>query len=298
MTIPPLLNPGDVVALVSPASAVDPALIQGACDALLAEGFTPMVMPHAAGRSGSFSGTAAQRLADMQAAIDNPAVKAILCTRGGYGAVHLLGELRMHRPVWIIGFSDISALHAACLHRGWLSIHSSMAKELTLGRCCGNDANRRLFSILRTGHMPAIEFAPHALNRQGEACGILVGGNLAVINGLASTPFDVMNTPDPILVIEDVAEPIYKVERVLWRLRLSGALGRLRGLVVGQFTEYKPSADHSDMYYMIASALADLRIPVAFNAQIGHVDGNLPFVSGMRARLTVSSTSSKIEEII
>ncbi len=298
MITPPLLTPGDTVALASPASAIDPALIQGACDALRAEGFTPLVMPHAAGRSGSFSGTAAQRLADMQSAIDDAAVKAVLCTRGGYGAVHLLSELKMHRPVWIIGFSDISALHAACLRSGWLSIHSSMAKELTLRRCEGNDANRRLFAILRTGHMPAIGFAPHPLNHPGQACGTLVGGNLAVINGLASTPFDVMNTPDPILVLEDVAEPIYKVERVLWRLRLSGALARLRGLVIGQFTDYRPSADHTDMYSMIASALDGLRIPVAFNAPIGHIDGNLPFVSGLRVRLTVSSNSSTIEEII
>lgn len=290
---PPVLGPGDVIAIASPASAVDPQLIDGAAAALRAEGFGVQIMPHAAGRVGSFSGTLDERLDDFQAAIDNPAVKAILCGRGGYGAVQLLPRLRLHRPVWIAGFSDISALHALAHEHGFRSIHCSMAKELTLRRCPGDEANRRLVEILRTGHMPPVEFPAHTLNREGRATGTLIGGNLAVLDALVGTPFNLL-LPDSILVIEDVSEPIYKVERMLWRLSLSGVLDSLRGLVVGQFTEYKPSADWADMYSMIDRFTSRMSCPVAFGAPFGHIDGNLPFIEGAEVSLEVTPSSVKI----
>ncbi|MDE7334876.1 MAG: LD-carboxypeptidase [Muribaculaceae bacterium] len=285
---PPLLREGDTVALLSPASAIDAELIDGAARALEAEGFCPLIMPSAKGRCGSFSADASGRLADIQAAIDNIDVKAIICGRGGYGAVHLLDRLNLHRPVWLAGFSDISALHALWHKNGIRSIHSSMAKELTLRECPGDEANRRLFQILHTGRMPSIEWDAHPLNRPGSARGVLRGGNLAVLDGLVGTPFDILTLPDTILVIEDIAEPIYKVERMLWRLKLAGVFDRLKGLVVGQFTEYRPSADWSDMYSMIAALTAGYSFPVAFNAPIGHVSGNLPFIEGVPAALTIA----------
>lgn len=287
MQSPRNLTEGDVIALVSPSSAVDPALIRGAAERIKAEGFEPLVMPHAAGSSGSYAATQSERLTDLQAAIDNPAVAAIICTRGGYGAVHLLPHLDLHRAVWLAGFSDISALHALWHSRGIRSIHSSMAKELTLSRCAGDEANRRLFHILRSGEMPPVSFGPHPANRPGEARGILRGGNLAVLDGLAATPYDLL-LPDSILVVEDVAEPIYKVERMFHRLRLSGVLGRLKGLVVGRFNAYKPSADWEDMYDMLAQFAADVNGPVAFGAPFGHVDANLPFIEGRETTLRVN----------
>ena len=296
MQKPEPLKNGDTVALLSPASAIDPELIDGAAMALRAQGFEPLVMPHAKGRSGSFAGTAAERLADLNAALANPAVKAIICGRGGYGAVHLLDRCKPERPVWLAGFSDISALHALWHRSGYCSIHSSMAKELTHCLCSGNEANSRLFEILRTGRMPAIEFGPHALNRCGHARGTLLGGNLAVLDGLVGTPFNLL-TPGSILVIEDIGEAIYKVERMLMRLRLAGILQQLGGLVVGRFTDYRPSNDWADMYPMIAGVLADLPFPVAFNAPIGHIDGNLPFIEGATVELCVTPEGSKITEI-
>ena len=268
----------------------------GAAAAIAAAGFVPLIMPGAKGSCGSFSAPAADRLADLQAAVDNPAVKAIICGRGGYGAVHLLDRLRLTRPVWLAGFSDISALHALWHINGFRSIHSSMAKELTRSLCPGNEANLRLFEILRTGHMPPIQFDAHPLNRPGTARGTLRGGNLAVLDGLVGTPFDLLTLPDTILVIEDIAEPIYKVERMLWRLKLAGVFDRLGGLVVGRFTDYRPSADWSDIYSMIASAVAGYSFPVAFNAPIGHIDANLPFVQGASVCLSVDGVRSVVAE--
>lgn len=295
MITPPPLRDGDIVALLSPASAIDPTLIDGAAEALRTEGFEPRVYPHAKSRQGSFAAAADERLADLQAAIDSPEVKAIICGRGGYGTVHLLERLNVHRPVWLAGFSDISALHALWHARGIQSIHSSMAKELTLRLCPGDEANRRLFHILRTGHMEPIEFQTHQLSHCGEASGPLRGGNLTVLDGLAATPYDLL-LPGSILVIEDVGEAIYRVERLLMRLKLSGVLDNLKGLIIGQFTDYKPSNDWAEMYPMIASLLQGVPYPVAFNAPIGHIDANLPFIQGSNVTLKVSPESSTIEE--
>lgn len=295
MISPAPLRPGDTVALVCPASSIAPELISGAAGALESRGYKPLVLATALGMSGSFSGSAEERLHDLQAAVDNPDVKAIICGRGGYGAVHLLADLNVHRPVWLAGFSDISALHALWQSRGYRSIHSSMAKELTQCNCPGNEANRRLFEILCCGHMPAMEFHAYELNRQGRAQGIMRGGNLAVLDGLVGTPYDILCLPDSILVIEDIAEPIYKVERMLWRLKLAGVFDRLKGLVVGQFTEYRPSADWQDMNQMISAMVAGYDFPVAFNAPFGHVDGNLPFIEGANVNFDVNNTVKLIE---
>mgnify|MGYP000677022697 CR=1 FL=1 len=113
---PQPLKPGDRIAIVSPASIIDPALVHGAVKALSAQGWEPWVAPHALGQHGTFSGSAAERLSDLRAAITDPGIKAIVCSRGGYGAVHLLEALDrdvadMAEPKWLIGFSDISALH-------------------------------------------------------------------------------------------------------------------------------------------------------------------------------------------
>lgn len=293
---PPLLQKGDVIAITSPASAIDPALIDGAVKTLQAEGFTPCVMPHAAGRHGSYSGTAPERLSDMQAALNDPQIKAILCARGGYGAVHLLPNLRLGDPKWLIGFSDISALHAMLHKHGWQSIHGSMAKELALFKCEDNEANRRLFEILRTGIMPKIEYKTADGSIPGTVEGKIIGGNLAVLDGLSATPFDIFSEGS-ILVIEDIAEPIYKVERIFHRLKLSGALQKLKGLIVGQFTEYKPSADFSDMYSMISREVANLSYPVSLGAPIGHIDNNLPFIEGAEVSLNVTDTTTLIQQI-
>lgn len=281
----PLLRPGDTVAIISPASAVDPRLIEGAANALARLGYRPRVMPHAAGVCGSYSAPAADRLADLRAALDDPSVKAILCSRGGYGAVHLLGSVTP-RPVWLIGFSDISALHALWHSCGLASVHGSMARHLALFPP-DDPANRALASILATGRQPAYEFAPHPLNRPGVATGTLLGGNLAVLGGLIGTPLSLLK-PDTIMVIEDIAEPIYKVERILHQLRLAGILPNLRGLIVGQFTEWKPDRNYTDMYAMIADITAPYGYPVAFNAPFGHVDSNLPFIESAPVTLSVT----------
>ena len=291
MTRPQLLKPGDTVAILSPASAVDPALIDGAVKALQSRGFNTKVMAHATGRKGTYSASAGERLDDMRSALSDPAVKAILCSRGGYGAVDMLGRL-IPKPVWLIGFSDISALHALWQSQGIMSIHGSMARHLAEFPA-DDPANQALFQILCHGTQPAYSFTTHPLSRQGPVRGQLIGGNRAVLAGLISTPYDMLK-PGRILVIEDIAEPIYKVERILHQLRLNGVLENLSGLLVGQFTEYRGDSNYTDMERMIADMTAPYGYPVALGAPFGHVDGNLPFVEGAEVTLNVSDSITTI----
>ena len=294
--IPPYLRPGDKVAILSPASKIDPALIDGAAASLIAEGFTPVVMPHAAGVVGSFSGSRSERLADLTDALADDEIRCILCSRGGYGAVHLLRELdslpdRMFRK-WLVGFSDISALHALWRRKGVASLHAAMAKHIAMGDSF--PSFRRELGILRGTVSPDCSWDPHPYNNCGEAAGPLVGGNLAVIGGLFATPFSPLSEPGAILMIEDVAEPIYKVERMLWQLRLSGDLANLAGLVIGQFTDYRPSADWTAMEDMLHNALDGLPVPVAFGAPFGHIPDNHPLLINRRASLSVGPAGASL----
>lgn len=291
MQYPRPLQPGDKVVILSPASKIKPELVDGACTTLRNCGLIPIVSAHCKGEHGSYSGTVEERLTDLTDALADPEVRAIICSRGGYGVVHLLPHLTAEAfrrdPKWIVGFSDISALHAASVTAGVASIHASMCKHLT--NHPEDQCNTALMNILR-GHMPEYRLPAHPYNRCGEAEGRLVGGNMAVLTGLVSTPFDLL-TGDNILFIEDIAEAIYKVERMLYTLRLNGTLARTKGLIVGRFTLYEPDRDHKSMEEMITEMVADYDFPVVFDFPLGHVDENMPLIEGCHARLSVTPES-------
>lgn len=299
----PILTPrplrhGDRVAIVSPAGIIKPQVVYNSLPVLADCGWVPYVGKNTFGRFGTFAGTDDERYADLEAALLDPDTRAIICSRGGYGVVHLLDRLDRlplrDDPKWIVGYSDISALHALMTRHGIKSVHAPMTKHISENRGRDTDS-RRLFEIL-SGAMPDLRAGGHPLNRPGEAEGLLVGGNLAVIAGLLSTPFDVIR-PGRILFIEDIAEPIYKVERILYTLRLSGVLGQLAGLVVGRFTDYAPDRGSASMEEMISRIVADYSYPVAYGIPVGHVDHNVPLVCSSLVRLEVIRNSAVITPI-
>lgn len=294
---PSTLAEGDTIAIVSPSSIIKPQNVYKALPVLHDQGWKTEVGPHAFDRHGTYAGTDANRLADLSAALTDPAVKAILCSRGGYGAVHILDELAKlpleDDPKWIIGFSDISALHALMTSRGIASIHAPMAKHIADYGADDPDT-ASLFAILR-GEEVKYTLPYHPGNRTGEAAGLLVGGNLAVIAGLIGTPYDIF-APGRILFVEDVAEPIYKIERIFYQLKLAGILGNLAGLIVGKFTNYSGDEDNSSMEQMIQRMVADYDYPVVYGAPIGHVHHNIPLICGAGATLTVTEAETVIEQ--
>lgn len=297
LTPRPLVR-GDRVAIVSPAGIIKPQLVYNCLPVLADRGWVAYVGENTFNRHGTFAGTDEERYADLETALLDPDTRAIICARGGYGAVHLLERLDRlplrDDPKWIVGYSDISALHALMTRHGIKSIHAPMTKHISQHKGADEDSGR-LFALLE-GERTETRAEGHPLNRPGRAEGLLVGGNLAVIAGLISTPFDVIK-PGRILFIEDIAEPIYKTERILYTLRLSGALTSLAGLVVGRFTDYAPDRGSKTMEEMIARMVADYDYPVAYNFPVGHVDHNVPLVCSSEVILEVTPDSSVIETI-
>lgn len=291
ITFPRKLRKGDKIAIVSPAGIPVKSEVLAAADILRAEGWKVEISPNALGQSGSYSGTDEQRYSDLANALTDPEVRAIICSRGGYGAVHILDRLSKlplrDDPKWIVGFSDISALHALMVTNGIASIHASMAKHIMLGP--DDEDNAALFKILR-GERPAFTFPRTPNDHPGLADGQLMGGNLAVIAELINTPFDIIK-PDTILFIEEVSEPIYKVERIMYQLQLSGVLQRLKGIIFGQFTEYKSDRNHTYMEDMLREMTVSCDCPIAYNAPIGHVFHNIPVIEGAHVTLKVTANA-------
>ena len=292
MIYPQPLRRGDKIAIVSPAGPVEASKVHAAAEVLAAEGWEPVIFPHALGANGQYSGTDDERYSDMAEALLNPDYRAVLCSRGGYGVVHILDRLAAlpltDDPKWVIGYSDISAMHALMGTKGIASIHSPMAAHIMKGASDPDTA--ALFSILR-GERPVYTFPAHKYDRQGIATGRLYGGNLAVLADLISTRYDLLK-PDTILFIEDIAEPIYKIERILYQLRLNGVLDNLRGLLVGQFTDYKPNSNYADMETMVRDMTASTRYPIAFGVPVGHVDHNIPLIEGAMVTIKVSPSGT------
>lgn len=296
LIIPPYLAEGDKIAIVSPAGVTRPQNVYKALPTLQSYGWEPYTSPHAFGRHATYSGTPDERYSDLEQALLDPDVRCILCSRGGYGAVHLLDRLDRlplrDNPKWIIGFSDISALHALMHRHGIASIHGPMAKHIATSPHAYDSI--ALIDILK-GKPQTYEIKPHRLNRQGSASGMLIGGNMAVLSGLVNTPFDLFQ-PDTILFIEDVSEPVYKIERMMYQLKLSGVLANLRGLVCGAFTEYSPDVDGRSMETMISEMVRDYDYPVAYGCPFGHGDDIIPFVESTAVTFTVGSDGVTISQ--
>lgn len=308
---PEPLKSGDKIALISPASAVKEEYVYAAMHRLLERGYQPEVMEYALGHEdGNFAASKGDRLMDLFEALENDEYKAIFCTRGGYGCCQLLANLSYgmvaNNPKWLIGFSDVSALLAAWYASGIASIHGPMAKHLAINPA-DDPCTIALFNMLENGGRFDYNFAPHDFNRLGQATGVIRGGNMAVLTDLAGTPYDLFdsandrNNDGVILFFEDIAEPIYKVNRMLWRLFLNGTLLRVKGIIFGQFTEYKPDKNFDTMEDMIRqfidNALLPDNIPIVYNFPLGHTDRNYPVTEGAKVELTVTETSVKLRTI-
>lgn len=293
--VPPPLSDGDRIALVAPSGWILPEFVDGAVAALEREGFRPVLAPHLMHRYGSFSAPAPVRLADMADALTSSSVKAVLCVRGGYGAVHLLEGLSRlplrDNPKWVVGYSDISAIHGLMACHGIASIHGPMARHLaTTGP--DDPATRMLFAMLR-GTFGRIGLGYSPLSRAGCGRGPLYGGNLAVLASLASTRFNLLRRGS-ILFIEDIGEPAYRVERMLYELRLSGVLESLNGLIIGHFTGDSRPLGGLGPVEIARDLVADYGYPVAVGAPIGHLPANMPMPEGLDVTLEVGPGGSFI----
>ena len=290
MIKPAPLSIGDKVAIVSPAGAVrDAAIVCGAARTLESWGLQAVVMPHALSRDGYYAGNVDERASDFCGALYDGSIKALLCSYGGYGCVHLLPLIDKaigENPKWIMGMSDCSVLLAAALSHGVVSMHSPQCRYLAEDGC-GESASL-LRNVLFGRHLQ-YSVAPHSLNRLGSARGRVVGGNLSVLTALVGTPYDIFKHGG-ILFIEDINEPLYKIERMFYTLKLSGVLASLDALVVGAFAGCRDdSAFGGTVYDVIRHVVEEYDYPLCFGFPVGHSSRCYPMPVGAVAELEVGA---------
>lgn len=264
------------IRIVSPSGAIDPSYIDGAATRLRTWGYIVSEGAHARAKWGRFAGTDEERLSDLNEALLDASVDAILCARGGYGLQRILDRVApITKP--IIGFSDITALHQLAGIEHMPSLHGIMCKHIaTLPE--DSEPIQALRKML-AGEAIEYRWAHHPLNRPGVAEAPIVGGNLSVLYGLQGTPYGLnkLSYQFPILLIEDISERHYHIDRMIRNLSMSGVLAHLSGLIVGQFSD----CDDDELmgcsvYETIKEVVADYDYPLLFNAPFGHVEHNLP----------------------
>lgn len=282
--LPPPLEPGSLVAVVAPASPFDrEELFRGL--AWLRTRYRLRISPGILSRAGYLAGDDARRQRELAEAMTDPEVSAIVAARGGYGAMRILDRLPWddfaHAPKWLVGFSDVTALHIEASDRGVCTLH---APNVTgLGRSI-TAAERA--SLIRALEHPAAEtvWRGLAMVHEGSAEGLVVGGNLALVEAMAAS--DRLHVPEgAILVLEDVTERPYRIDRMLTALRLGGHLARASAIVFGGFTQCEPGADGITVAEVVGDLARALRIPIAMGAPFGHGAPNHAFVLGRRAVL-------------
>jgi muramoyltetrapeptide carboxypeptidase len=293
---PPALRPGDQVMLVSPAGPTRPERVARGIELLTGWGLRPVLSPHAYARHGYLAGLDALRAADLNAAFADPGVRGVLCTRGGYGTQRVVDAIDMAAvradPKVVAGFSDITALQFA-LWRGarLATVHGPGAAWLD-ERTPLRSAES-LHAVLTSTAPVTIPADPDEttfpVRVPGRATGTLLGGNLCLIVASVGTP-DLPDLTGAILLIEEVAEPPYKIDRMLTQLRRCGALDGIAGVALGQFTD---CADGwaTTVTDVLTDRLGDLGVPVLGGLPIGHGPGQLTVPVGVPATLDTETAT-------
>ncbi len=276
------VRPGARLAIVAPSGPFDRERFEAGLAVLRSRyevGFDEGIFS----RTGYFAGADERRLEELREAIRSPEIDAIVCARGGYGATRLLPGLEPSEVTeankTLVGFSDITALHALWARAGVRSIHGPMVASLARG-------NERIvsewFATLERRDGPESWTVEPLVS--GSAEGRLIGGNLAVLGALAGTPY-APPVDGCLLFLEDVGERPYRVDRVLTSLRQAGWLERCAGFILGAFTEGDPGPDGVTLEEVLHDRLGDLGVPVVTGFPAGHIDDNEPLTFGARARI-------------
>ena len=279
------LHEGYTIAIISPSSATDTTTINGGIRTLESWGYHCVIGKNALNDYHGFAGTIDERLADLLWALKEPSIKAIMCSRGGDGAAHLLTRLSL---------DTLRQYLCAEARAGVKGIHGSMCHALKTYE--GNDTVSQCLRRMLQGDLPEYRVAPHPLNVEGRAEGIVVGGNMSVYNDLAGSDFDPLLLPGIILFMEDTGEGMSKVDRMLHNMEMRGLLPNVRGIIVGQFSKYKhPENGFDDMYSILHEYLRHYNIPVCYDFPVGHAHlRNFPLLTGAKATLEVTSEGATL----
>ncbi|MEP7142073.1 MAG: LD-carboxypeptidase [Ferruginibacter sp.] len=300
--IPPYLKKGDTIGITCPAGYMAKEKAQTCIDTLQQWGFEVMVGKTLGSSSiNYFSGTDEERLNELQAMLDDDSIKAILCGRGGYGVGRIIDQLDFTRfkkkPKWIIGYSDITILHAHIYSNYKIaSIHSPMAAAFNNGEY----RNEYILSLHKAiiGNKANYKCAAHPFNKQGTASGELIGGNLSLLTHIIGTASDI-KTKNKILFIEDIGELIYSSDRMLYQMKRSGKLDGLAALIIGGFTDVgdtdRPFGKTIDE--VIYDVVKEFDYPVCFNFPVSHGKENYALKVGVQYALTIEKKKARLTEL-
>ena len=292
-TRPAALRPGDTVAIIAPAGYIGREPLEAGCAMLRSKSYHPVFLPSILERDLYFAGGLERRLSEFHQMLSRPEVKAILCARGGYGANYLLPYLDLDlvraNPKIFCGYSDNTALLTyLCDSAGLVTFHGPMLnRDLRPGGIDEESWSAALVSgdpYLRDFTLAELQpLAP------GSANGMLYGGCLSILCASLGTPFEI-ETRGTILFLEDVAEPAYRVDRMLMQLKLAGKFDDVRGVIFGEMLDCRPP-EGSALQQVVLRIVGDLGVPVAYGLKSGHVSGhNFTLPLGVTAQLDVAHT--------
>ncbi len=284
----PLLVPGRRLGVVAPSGPFERERFDKGL-AVLAGRYQVEVAPEATSRHRYLAGTDTARAASFQRFLDDEGIAAIVAARGGYGAMRILPSLALRRPLTVLGFSDITAIHLAWQARGFRSIHGPVVTQLGSQPA---DVVGRTFELLEG--RPVEPLSGSEAVRPGAVEGPLLGGNLSLLASLVGTRW-LPSLSGAVLLIEDVGERPYRLDRMWTHLALAGALDGIVGVVLGEFTD----CDEKDATFTATEVLHELvsalGVPVLAGLPIGHGAVNHPVVLGAKVRL--DATSKRLEFI-
>ncbi|MFY1698986.1 S66 peptidase family protein [Solwaraspora sp. WMMA2101] len=294
---PPALRPGDEVRVVAPAGPVAAEQVERGMAVLAGWGLRPRLARHALGRHGYLAGTDEQRAADLVEALADPAVRGVFCTRGGYGSQRIADRLDpaavRRDPKVVCGYSDVTALHLALWRTARLAGVHGPVVAWDDQRCPAESAESLRTAVMGAAptvvaRSPLEASAPVAV--PGRASGTLLGGNLSLLATSVGTA-DLPDLSGAILLVEEIGEPPYRVDRMLTQLRRSGVLAGLAGVALGQFTG---CADRQgvDVAQVLGERLGDLGVPVLGGLPLGH--GQTPRTVGLGVPATLDTVAGTL----
>ncbi|MGW3607865.1 S66 peptidase family protein [Micromonospora sp. NPDC005161] len=300
---PPALRPGDTVLLVSPSGPTSPQRVARGVELLTGWGLRPVPAPNAYARQGYLAGADELRAADLNAAFADPQVRGVICTRGGYGAQRVVDAIDMaavrRDPKVVAGFSDITALQFALWRGARLAGVHGPGAAWRDERTPLRSAESLHAALMTTEPVTVTAVAgeeTYPVRVPGRATGTLLGGNLCMIAASIGTP-DLPDLTGAVLLIEDVQEPPYKVDRMLTHLRRAGALDGLAGVAVGQFTDCADGWD-TTIVDVLGERLGGLGVPVLGGLPIGHGPGQLTVPVGTQATLDTTTATLTVSPAV
>ncbi|NVK51866.1 MAG: LD-carboxypeptidase [Flavobacteriaceae bacterium] len=296
----PYLQKGDTIAIVAPAGVLKnrEKEIQKAAKLAKRWGLHVVFGKHMYNQGNHFAGTDAERAEDLQKAMDNPTIKAIWAARGGYGTVRILDRLDFTKfkesPKWVIGYSDITALHSHIHNLGFETIHGMMATSMIDSI---QDIKKTVATFKKAlfGKRLKYKVVANTHNRKGKASGQLVGGNLSILTSMLGSKSQ-MDTKGKILFIEEIGEYKYSIDRMLQSLKRAGFFTHCKGLIVGDISNIKNNTTKwgTSIEQLILDVVAEYDFPVLFDFPAGHEKDNRALIFGRSVEIDVKKKISYV----